>query len=172
MSNYWILGEDLNGHHACWGSNRNDHQGYLIHSAIEDLQLCVLNNGSSTRVNHPPFPDTIVDISISSPNLLLTTEWEVLDCPHGSDHFPILIKVPVSHTPLASHAPRVEQVHKFNFNKADRSLFSSLVDTRIPFRLPDDPIEAYSCFIDIVLGAANASIPKSKMSLHDRASPL
>lgn len=74
MSNYCIFGGDLNGHHSCWGSNRNDHQGCLIHSVIEDLQLCVLNNGSPTRLNRPPFPDTVVDISVSSPNLLLTSQ--------------------------------------------------------------------------------------------------
>lgn len=39
MSNYCIFGGDLNGYHSCWGSNRNDHQGYLIHSTIENLQL-------------------------------------------------------------------------------------------------------------------------------------
>lgn len=90
MSNYFIFGGDINGHHSCWGSNRNDNQGCLIHSAIEDLQLCVLNNGSPTRLNRPPFSDTVVDISVSSPNLMLTSQWDVLDCPHGSDHYPTL----------------------------------------------------------------------------------
>jgi len=37
MSNYCIFGDDLNGHHSCWSSNRNDHQGCIIHSTIENL---------------------------------------------------------------------------------------------------------------------------------------
>jgi hypothetical protein len=172
MSNYFIFGGDLNGHHSCWGSNRNDHQGCLIHSAIEDLQLCVLNNGSLTRLNRPPFPDTVVDISVSSPNLLLISQWQVLDCPHGSDHYPIIIRLPYSQVSPESLVPKVQQTHKFNFNKADWLLFYSLVETHIPLSFSDDPLEAYASFIDIVISAANSSIPKAKSSLHDKASPI
>ncbi|KAL4084786.1 hypothetical protein QTP88_027689 [Uroleucon formosanum] len=171
MSNYCLFGGDVNSHHSCWGSNRYDHQGCLIHSAIEDLQLCILNNGSPTRLDRHPFPDTVVDISVSSPNLLLTSQWEVLGCPHGSDHYPIIIRLPHSQVPPDSLVLKVQQILKFNFNKADWALFSSLIETRIPPRFSEDPLEAYASFTDIVINAANLIIPKSKSSLHAKASP-
>lgn len=135
------------------------------------MQLCVLNNESPTRLNRPPFPDTVVDIFVSSPNLLLTSQWEVLDCPHGSDHYPIIIRLPYSQVPPDSLVPKTQQIPKFNFNKADWALFSSLVETRIPPRFSEDPLEAYVAFTDIVISAANLSIPKYKSTLHARASP-
>jgi len=66
-----IFGGDLNGHHYCWGSDNIDHRGNLIFSALADHNLCILNDGSPTRVNRPPYPDTAVDITLSSPNIPL-----------------------------------------------------------------------------------------------------
>jgi len=170
MSDYCIFGGDFNGHHSCWGSNRNDHHSCIIHSAIENVQLRALNIGVPTRLNRPFFPDTAVDISVSSPNFLLNSQWEVHDCPHGSDHYPIVIRVPFSYTLADSHVPRAQQINKFNFNKADWLSFSSLVDARVSPRFTDDPLEAYESFTEIAIGAANSSIPKAKTLLLERAS--
>lgn len=63
----------------------------LIHSALSNFGLGILNNGDATRINCPPYPDTMVDISISSSNIFLSYSWSVLSDPFGSDHLPICI---------------------------------------------------------------------------------
>jgi len=45
----FLIGGDFNGHHPVWGSSILDFRGNLIHSAILDYGLCVLNNGDATR---------------------------------------------------------------------------------------------------------------------------
>jgi len=83
ISSNCIFGGDLNEHHPGWGSNRIDHHGNLIFSAVSARGLCLLNNGSPTRLNRPPFPDTVVDITITSLNyhyhLPFISNWFVLN---------------------------------------------------------------------------------------------
>lgn len=79
----------------CKGTNRFDHQGNLQYSIISRLQLCILNNGTSIRLNRPAFSDTVVDITISyNQNLFLTSNWDVLHYPYDSDHYPVIINIP------------------------------------------------------------------------------
>ncbi|KAL4126343.1 hypothetical protein QTP88_010565 [Uroleucon formosanum] len=91
MNQSSLIGGDFNGHHQVWGFSFSDFRGNLIHSAILDYGLCVLNSGETTRINRPPYPDTMVEISISSPNISLSCSWSVLPDPFGSDNLPILI---------------------------------------------------------------------------------
>ncbi|CAH2108890.1 unnamed protein product [Euphydryas editha] len=47
-----ILG-DFNSHNTMWGSDTNDSFGNRLGELLDDLCICVLNNGSSTRITPP-----------------------------------------------------------------------------------------------------------------------
>jgi len=49
-----IIAGDINGHYSAWGSSTCNHRGNLIYSCLSPLNLCLLNNGSHTRINRPP----------------------------------------------------------------------------------------------------------------------
>jgi len=51
-SNAIIVG-DFNGHHSAWGSAQGNYRGNLIYSCLSAFNLCLLNNGSHTRINRP-----------------------------------------------------------------------------------------------------------------------
>lgn len=103
-----IIAGDFNGHHFTWGSNSTDHSGNLIYSSLSSTNLCVLNNSSPTRINRPPHKHSVIDISIVSSNLFWSSTWETLEDPHGSDHIPIKISIPIHN--LASN------VHDITYN--------------------------------------------------------
>jgi len=99
-------------------------------------------------------------MTISSPNLLLSSDWETLDYPFSSDHFPIIIKFSVSPASLSKRYPGALNNHDFNFNKADWSIFSLSVESLMSISYPDNPIAAYSTFTSVVISAASQSILK------------
>jgi len=69
MSYRSILAGDFKAHHAAWGASNCDFRGNLINSISFSFNACILNTGSATRVNRPPFEDSAIDISFSSPSL-------------------------------------------------------------------------------------------------------
>lgn len=46
----------------------------------------------TTRINRPHFPNTAVDISVSSNNLCRSLLCSVHGVPHGSDNFPLIVE--------------------------------------------------------------------------------
>jgi hypothetical protein len=64
-----IIGGDFNGHHLAWDSSHHDHGGDIIHTAISNHNLSLINTGSPTCLNRAPYPDTAEYIAFSSPNL-------------------------------------------------------------------------------------------------------
>lgn len=83
---------DVNGHHTKWGSPTNNAQGTSVYDAAENLDISVLNDGSSTfcRGN----ADTAIDVTFASACLFQHTDWKINDDPLGSDHYPIFVTTP------------------------------------------------------------------------------
>lgn len=48
-----LIGGDFNTHHTLWGSHKNSPQGKELAEAIQEAELCLLNNGSPTRISNP-----------------------------------------------------------------------------------------------------------------------
>ncbi|KAL4091273.1 hypothetical protein QTP88_025988 [Uroleucon formosanum] len=149
MNQSSLIGGDFNGHHPVWGSSISDFRGNLIHSAILDYGLCVLNNGEATRINRPPYPDTMVDISISSPNISLSCSWSVLPDPFGSDHLPILISIPNRPSYSNSSHNNYNTSTRFNFYATDWNQFTYQVASLLePFTLDSSPLNNYNNFVN------------------------
>src|SRR5580765_3132914 len=67
-------------------------RGEKLFEIITDLNLFPLNNGSSTRFSTPHSQSSAIDLSITNNISTLTSHWEVIQEPWGSDHFPIQIE--------------------------------------------------------------------------------
>lgn len=153
-----VLG-DLNIHHTSWGSHFCDSNSSLLLDLCDELDLCIINDGSPTRrVSPSQNKKSAVDLTIVSPSLASLFSWAVLPSTHGSDHFPIVISSPDSS--LSSSPPR--PLLKYNISKADWPEFSSVLDqalTDIPPVDTENVLSVYSDFKNALLSAASRAIP-------------
>ena len=86
--NRLVLGE-FNVHHQQWGSERSSVRGEQIFDIMLQTNLCLLNDGSATRVDDRTGNASVIDLSLLSPGILLDFYCEVIDDSHGSAHLPI-----------------------------------------------------------------------------------
>ena len=174
MSSRSILAGDFNAHHFSWRSANCDFRGNLINSISASFDTCVLNTGSVTRVNRPPFNDSAIDISFSSSSLFWYLSWRTLDVCYGSDHYPIIIDFITSNS-LNHRKPFVfDNPISFNIHKADWSKFYSYLDTSFnSFTFSESNILSYENFVALIISAAKASIPlKRRSGRKFRPSPI
>jgi len=122
-----ILASDFNAHHSAWGSSMIDYRGDLVHTSVSSFyylnlfyNVCLLNKGSPTRCNCPPFEDTAINLAFFHSSLFWLLTWRVLFDPYGSDHFQILIDYLSNSCSSHISCPGKNNEHlKFNFNKAN-----------------------------------------------------
>jgi hypothetical protein len=111
-----ILGDDVNGHHLTWNNNNNlNHRGDSIYTSFSYLNLYSLNSGASTRVNHPVFANTAVEITIITNTLYWSLSWYPHEEPHGSDHFPLIIEHHAPSTLARAISNHSTATPKFNY---------------------------------------------------------
>lgn len=165
-SNCFIVG-DFNAHHPAWGSSFASRRGNMIYNTINSLGLCVLNTGAATHLGRPNCPNSAIDISFCSPNLMWSSTWSSMADPHSSDHFPILISLSqnsftTTNTPInpsTNVSSTSTPILQFNLNKADWNLFSDLINRNITsIDNMSCPVEAYNQFTQIILDSAKLSI--------------
>ena len=149
--NKLLLG-DFNAHHHQWGSERCSPRGEQIANHLIQTNLCLLNDGSATRVDVRTGNASAIDLSLVSARISLDFSWEVVDDSYGSDHLPICI----SYSRDTSAPPIV--VQKFNFKRADWASFTRIVDLDVS----GDDIDAKVDNVQrSILHAAEATIPKT-----------
>ena len=152
-----VLG-DFNCRHTLWGSHCNDPSSSFLLDLLDDLNLCVLNDGSATRRTPPTQNVSVPDLSFASPSLVSIISWSVLPNSYGSDHFPILISLHNFHLPM----PTIQPLQKYRLLQADWDKFSSLLDLELQ-NLPQinssNFLDLYDNFVTSLLHAADSSIP-------------
>ncbi|XP_064469998.1 uncharacterized protein LOC135384740 [Ornithodoros turicata] len=88
----FILVGDINAHHPLWGSRKTDAKGRIWSDVIDELDVCLLNDGSSTFMRRD-FTTDVLDVSICSKDVFRKASWST-DCDgRGSDHLPIYIAI-------------------------------------------------------------------------------
>jgi len=122
------------------------------------------------RLNHLPYPDTAIDITVYSPNISLIVFGRYLIV--LMDHFPMILTLSTSAVPPACLTQNSTEKYKFNQNKADWALFSLVISSILPLVLSADPLETYSNFTEVVLNYATIIIPKSKTNPGFPSSPI
>ena len=154
---FLILG-DFNAHSPLWGSARTCPRGTLIETAMENLNLFLLNTGLHTHFSTTSGTSSSIDLAICSPSLGPSldwtvhspTSWTVLDDLHGSDHYPCLLHV-LEPVPSLIRSPH------WIFQRADwPELQLSLLLSNGPF---EDVNAMTSHFTDAVI--ATVVVPRS-----------
>jgi ribonuclease HI len=160
-----IIMGDFNAHHPIWGSNSANRMGRMIIDLLSEHNLCLLNNGNSTRINLPNQNPSMVDLTICSPQHATVLQWEVLSGDTlGSDHYPILVSTPHAHglRPFKGGSCGSFKRTKYNTSRADWGKFSNLIEDGIvglPSPAQDNIKVCYTSFVDILKDKANKSIP-------------
>ena len=134
----------------CWGSPDSNIQGKIIEDFLDDLDLCVLNNGDPTYCG-PCGTLSHLDLTISDPSLFLYFNWKSPEDLCGSDHFPIFLNL---------SKPQSEQsTNNWKFTKANWDLFQTLCISHIAPSILDaeDPTKVFS---ETLIQCAIEAIPK------------
>lgn len=153
-----VICGDFNCHNTLWGSHYNDAASSLLLDLLDDVNLCILNDGSPTRRSSPVQNASIPDLSLCSPQLAPSIPWRVLSGSYGSDHFPILLTLPQNCTPPPSPSP----LFKYKTAQADWDKYSRLLEEKTshtPVVDNDNMLFLYNEFINSITSAAENSIP-------------
>lgn len=157
--NNTIITGDFNAHHSLWDSKRIRacKGGKLLAEKLQNVNLCILNDGSPTRL-----PDRsgdkpwAIDLTLCSPNLFLSFDWTALDDTFVSDHR--IISCNLNHLLPLNNAVKAP---KYNYKKANWDSFVTNLSTSA-YPDKDLPIELwYSKLRTTILKAADSSIPKT-----------
>ena len=151
-----VLG-DWNAHHEAWFSEPEDRRGEALAEAIENSDLCILNQDSPTRIPLGPNNNqrsTSPDISLISAHLALAVTW--LAVVHlSSDHLPIVIAFDDESTPDPRRAKSF-----VNFNRAEWTNFKEEADSLISQLPPPSSCSSgEKLFRKAVLTASKHHIP-------------
>jgi len=153
-----VVCADFNAHCLTWDPyQRESTLGEEIEDWALDAGLCILNDGSHTRLNPSTGGRSAPDVTLLSRGLLGPREvtWAT-QRGIGSDHLPILIR-------MSSSIKRQQRRgrSRFNHRKADWTGFRARLDELIA-TWSDQPLsltEANRRLVSTILQAARSSIP-------------
>ena len=160
--NLFILG-NFNCHHLLWDSRvTTDPRGEEVFDWVISSDLLPLNDPDTPTPIHRFSPE----ISFASSSLALSCSWEVLQ-DLGSDHFSILLSVPLSPVFRPNERPP-----SFNFQKARWDGFASYIDSHCPSAEEYSSLSLSSTaalFTSLTLNAAKSSIPFGRIKRPPKA---
>ena len=136
-SPHLILG-DYNSKSYRWGSplTPNNELAYKrgedLINIIDELSLCIINTGKPTyyRVNNNYYSH--LDLSIGTPDISTSFNWDTDPDPHDSDHFPIIITHSLNHLYTTSNT-------RWDFENTSHDAW---VNYSSSISLPDDIINS------------------------------
>ena len=152
----FVLLGDFDGHSPVWGNESYNSRGQMLEDLFSEMDLCILNDGSSTYIHPATGSTSALDLSICGPSLVLDYEWNIHEDLCGSDHFPVI---------LTSNAVEEEAApNRWNFKKADWLSFQ----VQCTYELTEEAVmyaeDPAGQFTDLLIKAANKAIPKTRSS--------
>jgi len=147
---FLMLG-DFNAKHTIWGDDVSDPRGRIIEQVLLDHDVSIMNTGEPTHHHIHSNSLNALDLSLCSPCLLPLFRWQVLDDPHGSDHFPVTI------TEIEPEA--VQRLPRLLLRKANWANFRK--DTEMQPLENEQLEDKISKIYDVLRNATNRNIPKS-----------
>ena len=63
----------------------------MLEDLFSEMDLSILNDGSSTYIHPDTGSTSALDLSICGPSLVLGYEWNIHEVLCGSDHFPVIL---------------------------------------------------------------------------------
>lgn len=164
----FILCGDFNSSHPLWGQdNYHDPEGYELEEFISQNNLCIANDDSFTRRPIDGWRDTVIDLTIVSPELgLLFDSWKVTKDPVNSKHYPIVMSITENTNILQNQEIKCVR----NYKKADWNLFKKLSEINYHnFIISNNSIlEKYQSLLEHINVAINKSIPVIKINPNNK----
>ena len=123
--------------------------------------MCIYNNRTNTYLHPATGTYTVLDITISDPNLFLDYDWKVHDDTYRSDHFSILLQNKMNK--LNKRTP------SWNLKKANWDEFKTSCLTELISEANKNIKEDLLYFTKTLLNIAERHIPKiSTLPKHNR----
>ncbi|XP_055605840.1 uncharacterized protein LOC129754010 [Uranotaenia lowii] len=146
----FIIMSDPNAHSLSWGSSHTSRKGSYLENLAIVHNLTILNNSQPTRLDPSTGNMSALDLTMVAWELGLKFCWNVLDDCHGSDHFPIQIKIQHP-TPQNTTRPR------WKYDNADWLGYQLDVDSLLSTHNP----ACVQTFSTIILKSAEKHIPRT-----------
>ncbi|KYN28491.1 hypothetical protein ALC57_02103 [Trachymyrmex cornetzi] len=162
--NLLLMTGDFNAHHPNWGCTSRSGAGNRLLKTIEEFDLVILNDGSSTLIHHSA-QNSVIDLSLSSPVLAPICSSHVLDDTFGSDHFPICTKINVK--PCYSK----KFCYKLKLNKDQLTTLNYMLRNsvnEISGKETLDVTSQYNLFVEHVQSTARGLLPQDKGVPHSK----
>lgn len=118
-----FIAGDFNIHNSSWGCYHNDRSNVNFIDAIDELYLCVLNNGDCTHISSAG-RGSAIDLTLVSAKLIAHCNWDVHSDTLGSDHYPILIQY-TSEKPNSTH---IYPTSRWNIIDTDWEKYTQLLE--------------------------------------------
>lgn len=155
---FMIMG-DFNAHSEIWGCSNTDLRGRIVVSMLGEYDLDLLNDGSPTFLSLSNGSQSAIDLTISSEhcnNVL----WEAIGDQHGSDHFPILLKISSTRSFLSTP-------QRWKYSDADWMEYQRRVASVL------DPNTIYTAdkISEIIFNVALSCIPRTSGKLGGKRVP-
>ena len=152
----FVLLGDFNGHSPVWSNESYNSRGQMLEDLFSEMDLCILNDGSSTYIHPATGSTSALDLSICGPSLVLDYEWNIHEDMCGSDHFPVI---------LTSNAVEEEATpNRWNFKKADWLSFQAQCSSELTEEEVMSAEDPAGQFTDLHIQAADKAIPKTHFS--------
>lgn len=161
--NKFIVAGDLNAHDPLWGSSHSCTAGRHIKDCLEDLDLVMLNDGTSTFVSRPFGTESCLDLTFTDEETALVSEWSVSEDAWGSDHFPIKITLGVAPTLVESDlaGTRLYSPSKISWETFSCSLESKLKEEEALGEPGSSVTTRYSRFLQLTRESVLAALPQT-----------
>jgi len=154
----------MNARNRLWGSDTDDVRGRALECEIAANNYVVLNTGQGTHQTNSGSM-THIDVSLASRKLATKCTWTTLNSLMGSDHVPIIITINArTETQLAS-------VPKWKLAKADWTAYRRSIEQQVQavtFSDYDEVDQLNTKIVDIIITAAEESVPRTKPSVSKR----
>ena len=156
LPSLFVLLGDFNSHSPVWGNESYNSREQMLEDLFSEMDLCILNDGSSTYIHPTTGSTSTLDLSVCDPSLVLDYEWNIHEDLCGSDHFPIIL---TSNTVKEKAAP-----NRWNFKKADWLSFQAQCSSELTEEAVMSAEDPAGQFTDLLIQAADKAIPKTRFS--------
>lgn len=139
-----LVSGDFNAHHIAFGCLSTKGRGQQLYNVIDELDLCILNDGNFTTINYPNRNPSAIDVAFTSSAIAPLCDWTVHDDNMGSYHFPVIITIALSIDRYQINPP----IDKFMYSKANWQKYHELSKSFFTnFTInSDNPLETYEYF--------------------------
>ena len=150
----FVLLGDFSGHSPVWGNESCNSRGQMLEDLFSEMDLCILNDGSSTYIHPATGSTSTLDLSICGPSLVLDYEWNIHEDLCGSDHFPVI---------LTNSAVEEEAApNRWNFEKTDWLSFQAQCSSELMEEAVMSAEDPARQFTHLLIQAAGKAIPKTR----------